>query len=301
MKRKTIITAFVLLFIIIASSCNNADNKQDFEPTTENNSTVEFSTEQITEKQTTETTTTLHKETDPLGAFEITENEMIPWYNKKYDGMGFICLYKNDKLYNLGNYVSKDKAKEYNIGKSDQMQEKFSTYAYIYDETKSNSHEYMTIGDIPWIEIKRSDEIRGYNTTELRLYNAELYGNTICCKIYSSDLHYLYEPYCVEPYSYNKMTQFQVSDKNGNVANDLRKLDYNEEYLVSWYEGTQYRELKMNANCYFYTYEGIDSEFAYEINGELTKNGYCVFDLNNVEPGYYALKGGFDVCFVKIV
>ena len=85
-----------------------------------------------------------------------------------------------------------------------------------------------------------------------------------------------------------------ISDSDGNPVDDPFNLEYGEIYTVSWFEGTQYHETNLAATskCYVDT-DGKPNFFdAYEIPGELTKEGYAEYDLSEIPAGLYHINRG---------
>ena len=154
--------------------------------------------------------------------------------------------------------------------------------------------------NIPVPCLDENDQVICYSTTDvpsLVLYPAEFYGFSPNCFILNSsggpDPFVIFDNKVDSPnhliYSLMDVTELQVTDENGNKFEDYNNVPENTVCVVSWYEGTQYFEEKLIANCKVYS---VSNEAAYEIEGSLTKNGYAEYDLSTVASGFYRVKNG---------
>ena len=85
----------------------------------------------------------------------------------------------------------------------------------------------------------------------------------------------------------------EIKDSKGNVISDIPSiynLNEGEDYIVSWYEGTQYREVTLPADSKYYVLarDRLDDP-EYIVSGTLTKDGYAEYVISGVESGTYVV------------
>lgn len=236
---------------------------------------------------------------DPLAPLMVTES-----FAKSYGG---IYLVRNGNLYALTENIPRETSVLYNVG-----WRRNQTYGILYklveDETIEGTN-YVTMGDVPLVTLQEGDEIRGYQYPGLALESANDSGYSLRMVegAYESTRLLIFEDLdSVDPIilSESLLKNLEIKDEDGNsvALEDIHNLEYQKHYFVSWYEnGTEYREVEMIANCHYYTCrrKGQMEPYEYDIDGELTKNGYAIIDLSGVEPGLYRIEVGYDG-FIKI-
>lgn len=159
---------------------------------------------------------------------------------------------------------------------------------YMYYEEGGNNTK-LSCGEIP-IPIIRSDEkIRQYSNGDvfpLALYPANFTGYTIgAFHPARKEVYDLYD--FSSGTSLESSKDIIVCGQDGIPVENMRDLEYNQEYIISWYIGTNYYEKSMVANCS--CYDEKELEYIYTTEGDLTKNGYVEYDISQVPSGKYIL------------
>ena len=256
--------------------------------------------EDVVEEEVVEEIPETPAETDPLAVLEISES----WVRDQY----LVCLYRDGRLYGLGNHISEENSKAFDMG--------WRFYGggiegtpYPIFESQTEGY-YTSMGDVPVPALNGSDEIRGYNVTSIFLHPAEKVGDTLRLieghnSFPSADFVLLFDSLDADfPIKvYVDEQQFEVRDSQGTLV-DYHNLDYMGNYTVSWFEGTQYNEMQMvaDSHCYYTDTPGFHYQYMYEVDGELTKDGYATFDLSGIPAGLYVISypSGAGKFFIEI-
>ena len=154
---------------------------------------------------------------------------------------------------------------------------------------------FFSYGNIPVPVIEEGDKVVSYSSRgvpELMLKKLDFYGYAIRLKTFSKG-------YIIIDDAIGSVTLpfdgTEVVDSSGETVDDIYDLNEGEQYIVSWYEGTQYKEASLPADSRFYVPErGRMGDPEYEIEGTLTKDGYAEYDLSAVESGTYMIISGND-------
>ncbi|MBQ8985135.1 hypothetical protein IJ076_01055 [Candidatus Saccharibacteria bacterium] len=231
---------------------------------------------------------------DPYGMYVITEdwvhneaNSSWPHYAVEHDG----------KLYTLSREIPDDNLLKYHVGYQiaffDPINETFLFYdddRNIGMQTNIKGRTLTTAGNFPIIQVKKGEPIRVYASTpqqQERILDAEFYGYTINAAVFDG-FHPIVD--CVTGFWNTQpvyVNNVDLLDKSGASVDDVRDLNYGEEYLYTWYEKTDYYEIPVVANSLCFavldTYQSVAVD--------PTKNGYFQIDTSSLSLGYHAFKG----------
>lgn len=226
---------------------------------------------------------------DPLAMLEVKEA-----FAKNAGG---VYLRRNGKLYTLYKYVSEETSEKYNVGWRKSVG---WTNCELYLYCEDSAETQLTFGDFDPPALMEGDEIISFGNTGFRMrkYNFVGYSLPICN--FPNKFAWIFESFFGMPTELSQYTAktLEVCDKNGTVQEDYHNLEYGETYTVSWYQGTDYHELKMDATCRCYQ---PNKQADYQsFDGTITKNGYATYDLSGVEPGLYRIAVGSSVGFIII-
>ena len=164
---------------------------------------------------------------------------------------------------------------------------------------------YRSIGNVPAPVIQPDDTVVIHSETEvptLTLKTVNFYGKSIClthnlahdAEFFNYEveesIHY-YDPDTRKPVHFSGVSNVEIKDSDGELVEDFCNLNDGEYYTVSWYQGTEYEEVTLKADCNAYVYEsGVDqstsTEPDYEVEPELTEEG-AIYDLSEIPPGLY--------------
>ena len=72
---------------------------------------------------------------------------------------------------------------------------------------------------------------------------------------------------------------------NGNEVENYFDMEKNGDVIISWFEGTDYKEVSFKANCRIY--EIVSDAEPIVIEGELNKEGYATYDMSVLPKGTY--------------
>ena len=226
------------------------------------------------------------------GGFD-DELELLAWEPNEENSENNFFLLRDGRNYSLGaiDYEMAETYLPYSLNVYNG--ECCSTYSGI---VKSIPGGFFSLGEVPVPVIGEGDKIVSYsseNVPVLRLLKANYYGCAVRLETnpgYDNLLDRRAEAYWLDPGT------TEVRDSGGDLVEDIYNLNEGDEYMVSWYEGTQYNELSLPADSKFYVLEGGSTGRAdYEIDGALTKDGYAEYDLSGVSPGIYAVVNGYDL------
>lgn len=154
----------------------------------------------------------------------------------------------------------------------------------------------FSVGDVPMPVLEDGDYIFSRSADSvptMGLHEVTFYGSAIpVWEAEYDDNVFLYDVEAGEYHSGMDVTNFEVTDADGNPVDNYYALEENESYTVSWFIGTQYEEYVLKADCSFYADHspepvGKRIEPDYTIEGDLTKEGYATYDLSDVPAGVY--------------
>ncbi len=228
-------------------------------------------------------------QTDPLAAVLVDESFA------RCGGM--YVRKKNGKLYAVQN-IPRATWEKYDIGRPISPKDNSKGWTNLY-EWGNIDQAVLSDGDVPLVEIEAGDELRGYRTDSSVAFMKIAYvGNTV--RFVEDSTSYLFRDGTWNRYQSdglqifkNELQEFEVCDTLGNIADDYRKLDAGKEYLVSWFERTEYNEVLMKADAKFYVTE--PEATGIKVEAELDKAGYGVFDTSALAPGIYRVFTQTDV------
>lgn len=230
---------------------------------------------------------------DPYEAFVVSEE----WATEN----NATVIERDGKLYSVDGILPEDTVKKYGFGCYNQAPGLADlAYLYVTDIVKSpsdpivtNRMDLISLGDFPIIKVRQGEVARVYNSysvpKNVDLVPTEKIGYTIRAFLRSGGAGYL--PVLNDTLAGGQMygDNIGVFDMNDNQVADARDLVYNQNYKYEYYNGTEYHEIIMPANCSAYKYHA-DGRSADTISlpVELTKNGYAEFSFD-VAPGIYYL------------
>ena len=206
------------------------------------------------------------------------------------------CLVRDDSLYVLSGTVTGDLSSwSFDAGRD--IVYDGQPGRILYD--KHDESSACSIGSVEPPVIHRDDLVIGYSSfgvPRLDLVEVEFcgYGVYSVGDMVNSTLNF-YTSF--DPESYVSIPKqfkdtIQILDAKGNPVEDPHNLDYGETYLVSWYEGTQYYEVETEATSSYYVItNGTWGHLDYSIEGELTREGYVIYDLSELPSGTYSIAG----------
>lgn len=266
MKKKIFSLFLVVAMVMTATSCTNnnataissVDDTQPviLEEPSEIVEIVEVESEIESESEVVEE--------DPLAVLEVSEE-----FAKANQ---LLCLYRDGKLYSLGPYI---------------VRRDGESVRKMCAEWPVNDDRMISVAELSVVKInKKADELRHYGGTSCNVYNCEFIGNTIC-----AFWNEMYSNYAVMDDEVSpdhplvlQADNFEVQGEGGNKLDDFSSLDLNKDYLVSWFEGMEYKEIIMKADWCMYS---VEEEPFTTLDGQLTKNGYAVIDMEVLQPGVY--------------
>ncbi len=290
MKKKIIgLIMVVMVVVLFSTGCNgsgNATQVPDSEPIissvddpqpvviedSEVVSEIESESEEISEVEP--------EEVDPLAVLEVDMD-----YLQQYSCYG---LKKGDKYYTLEEELREfDKKKYPGIG----VRDDYEDCQYIYGN--GDSEHKFSIGFLPVPILCREEGdlltyCSGSTVPDLNLYKVSLHGYSMSmyinerldtAKVYytNDDGGYFESIYDIHDYGIKKA--------DGSSVSDIYNLEQGQEYILYYYVGTQYSEIKMVADSCMY--DGDFNKALYTIAPQFTQEGYVTFDLSGVEPGLY--------------
>ena len=234
---------------------------------------------------------------DPYGMYVVTED----WL-KEYGGY---AVERNGQLYAFCSQygVMGDVPEKYDIGY--ELGGRGYNWTYLYCPDIQEIHDVPTnavgeivtsAGNFPIFEVSKNEEIRVYNKDvidEIELFPAQFYGYCVNATHVSNS----YRPIINYELGVDRgiidAERPAIYDMNGNPVSDVYNLDYNQDYMYGWFEGTEYHEISLWAGSRCYT---IDRNARVQVPVELTKNGYAVMDVSGLAPGtYYWLNSVFEI------
>lgn len=230
------------------------------------------------------------EEPDQFEMYEVSEDWVATHNNRS-------CILERDgKLYGVNTVLPGYIVEKYNIGwqygmpSSDGLTGLWMSDGKV-DAPTNASGTLTSAGDFPVFQVKRGEQLRIYAIdeipTELELTSANFYGYTIM----ATQVNFfapMDEHTHVSGTFASKIgiSNVEITDLGGNPVEDVRNLEYGQEYIYSWFEGTQYGEKRMLANSKTFVLNFSD-EISLPL--ELTKNGYCVADTTGLALGFYSV------------
>ena len=269
-KILVLIVVFLLLFTITGCGNNATAVDPPSNPVEEPDPVVE--PESVEEPEPVEEPDPVEEpepveEPDPLEPLLISESDART--------AGGAYLLRGEKLYTL-NSTNNAKGRRYEL-----------YWPYFIGD----SYALMSFEELCVPVFTTGDKIVMYSSSgdlpELNLYEMNFHGYTIPVVDESAKYRIIEPGGKGTPLRKDKINNFSITDSNGQAIEDISSLIYGEMYTVSWYEGTQYCEVNLVANCGNYTV--LDRYNYLTIEGALTKEGYMEFDISNVAPGLYAV------------
>lgn len=282
MRKKIISVAVSLLILCVATSCNGNGNANALPVPSEEPAPVvtEYPSEEISETVSEEVSEE-EEAYDPYEALIVTEE-----WAKKYASP---CVIKDGKIYSVGNTISP----------SSEVGDKYPNIGVLAVDPTDSSMRYqhkfgkdclVTYGPVPTVHCEGDDLLVKYSDVSfaesITVRSVSFYGYTVGITETTDQLYISIPDGVFMSYKLRDITKYGVTDLEGNEIEDYHSLEYGQKYLFYWYQGTQYNEFEMIADCSYYTI----SQDTYKIIGTLTKDGYAKYDYSNLEPGYYVFE-----------
>lgn len=152
----------------------------------------------------------------------------------------------------------------------------------------------ITIGDLPILQISRTEKIGDFDTDTLSLTKTSFVGYSISVVERANNTEAVFNSNRSDEdveLAFSQKEGCGVSDLSGNPVKDFRNLEYKEDYIFHWYSGAEYHEVTMKADCKVFkdreNYWESDIVLQGEQNGE-----YFEFDLSELKPGFYLTSYG---------
>lgn len=234
----------------------------------------------------------IEEEFDQFEMYKVDED----WIQNCVDILGLCYVVERDnKLYSFGPAMSSEIVDEYGVGyQVIGYNPEYPVYLYMWDEdlddVPTDAYTTMTTaGDFQVFQIEKDEKVRIYSKTSINSFDVgtgEFYGYTIM-GTKSDKFHPIIDHNTANFWnSKQQISNITLSDMNGDPVDDVRDLEYGQEYMYSWFEGTQYYEMQCIANSKSYTIDGNWGN-CLRLPVELTKNGYLEGDISSLSAGFY--------------
>lgn len=236
----------------------------------------------------------IEEEFDQFEIYEVDE-DWIKYYSTKNQ---CYIVERDGKYYELGWELPGSVAVNYNVGwQYREVTPDNLTYLWL-DVARNNfsmqtavdSDIMISAGDFPIFQIKKDEKIRIYYADFVNSFavsEAKFYGYTIM----ATDSQFLYpildnnESTFAEEYGTYGINNIELCDMGDTPVEDIRDLTYGEEYKYTWYEGTQYNEIPLIANCKTFAISNTGKT----LSVEPTKDGYLCVDVSVLPTGFYSI------------
>ncbi len=234
---------------------------------------------------------------DPYALYRVSEE----WIKE----MGGMVIERNGALYSLSGHVPQSVLDDYGVGLASVRRGlEDRAFLFMFDQVKitdvptASTKTLVTAGDFPLIKVNRNERVRLYSTTtvtHLGIVPTKQIGYTIEA-IAHSDIG-MYSPVLNKVMTTSQIvgTHPSVCDMTDTPVADVHDLEYGQKYKYIWYEGTEYHEMTLTADCKCYdwpTNNPLDSRVI-NLPVILGKDGYATVDFSGAEPGIYcAVPGG---------
>lgn len=278
MKKKLICMLLVICLAFVFSACSQQSSDQDYQD--------DGSTDGV-------------EGYDKSEGVDNDELELLAREPNDENRDNFFLL-RDGKNYSLGT-IDKEKGASvlpYLVGSGD----RYGSYVgySLYGDSQVSpvgafDWGFFSYGNVPVPVYKQGDKIVSYSTKgvpSLQLRKVDFYGYAIRLKS-TSDKYIVFDT-AIGPVSF-PIDGTSIKNSSGEVVEDIFNLNEGDIYTISYYEGTQYKEITLPADSKCYAQEsGRLDDPEYEIEGTLTENGYAEYDINEVEPGFYRIINGDD-------
>ena len=298
-KTKYCVMCVLLVIALMLSACGQqsvAVAPPEVEENTENvDVAVGDNTEATAPEEVTEVETSI-PELEPV--IEKQSLEILKTTEELAKENQGIFLIKNGNFYNLQPSVEKKTPEvNYLLGACT------VSGGVLFYSNDSRDKKLSSYGDIPVPVLEKGDEIVAYDDGKLKtlkLFPAVFAGNFFSAYEYGLDNKYAIEDLEIgkrHTLSYEEYKSMEIKDANDQLVDKTGYLEKDKEYTISWFKGTQYNEIKLKPICSIYQYTEKPS---YELEWQLTKNGYVRYDWSGVASGVYVVDldyndGGFVV------
>lgn len=274
MKKLVVLVVLAMLATIFSGCGHSAVAETTSRP---NNGSAVVTTLEYAVSETVPVTTSVlvvttteapQEEIDPIAIYQVSKRG------------GIFYLARRGNLYTLGRRVQVQPNVDYYAGRMSNGEIRFTEYAragYCRDDSGRQIDERFIYGGLPIVEIQEGDQFVGFSNS------GDVPGLS-----YSPVLSIRYTVDSEVDDSVYKKNLFTMVDSNGNTIAPDRygDLEYGETYTLSWYDGTVYHEERRVADAIYITVYGSSDDS--EIQGQLTKKGYAIYDVD-LEPGLYLL------------
>lgn len=237
-------------------------------------------------------------EQQPVEPVQPVEDTSDPWYGLRADRSvvsdGFF-LKHNDILYTIGNIVPG----RFEVTHYGRQYYPNVLWLFHHENGKNREMYLCSYGNVPLLEFSPGDEIIAYNQSGipiLFLCKVEPVGYTIGMVKDSKE----YYAICnfqtgTEQAIFKRDGWPTVLDSAGNdVTENIFNLNFGEEYIIPFNEGTMAREIRSVADSQAYRFVNprVVNAGDYEIPGIATPEGYATYDVSSVPPGIYETSWG---------
>lgn len=227
---------------------------------------------------------------DPFAALVVSEEFAR-------NNAGFYII-RDGKWYSL-NRLTRDTGIQYGFGKRDVYGGRDLGLYSI-----ENRHDFLSMGPVPIMTLRPGDQLISFVETQTTLSSVDFVGYTVKL-VHNTNSGVNSDTYLFADLDSDKVViprssldTLEVCDANGNAVADYRNLSYGETYTISWFEGTNYHEIVMVADCSFYVPSG--NPLYYDLKGTLSKESYAYYDFSAVQPGIYEFVAGGQVTIIRV-
>lgn len=219
---------------------------------------------------------------EPFLYFKVSEE-----WARKFTG-GY--LFSNNTYYSLNDSVDIRTFTGY--GEGWQIAERNVTGMYMYSDME---YKHITMfGDFEIPVCTKDDELRSFDHTEFTFVKVHNVGYSAPIVTGSGDwtgrLGFIEDMsssnITVVDSKSGNISQLSIKDGSGNDIEDLFNMAKDSECIISWYEGTDYNEVKLEAFCKVFELE----EEEIKLEGELNENGYATYNTLKLPKGTYLVK-----------
>ena len=222
---------------------------------------------------------------DPLAIYRVSEEYV------QQHSLG-IYLKRGDNYYDFC-HMDLSRAKEYNVGGRKIGNDK--QRVFLCEPLSAGTFDgCQLLGDLPIVKVQEGDTFIAVGATSRVLCSSVEfvgYSTRIEKNLFSGVLH-IHPGVGSDTYDLIQMNYDCSLSKIGSSEpipeEDWYHLEPGKTYVLSWYEGVNYCERQMVADCKVYK----ETSKSISIDAELQKSWYGVIDVSSFEPGLYWLGNG---------
>lgn len=219
--------------------------------------------------------------------------DLLIWEPAEENNETFFLL-RNGTYYSLG-AVDPEKAAEYLpvTLSGTNTYGGCTTYSGIFVGAPEQLRDgFFSLGEVPVPVYEEGDKILVSSSKaipNMQLRKVSFYGYAVRMAL-SGDHYSVYDDATNGDHSGLTTSNTEVKDSSGNVVEDIYNLEEGETYTVTWSEGTKMHEITLPADskCYVPERSRLDDP-EYDIEGNLSDDGFAEYDLSGVAPGTYKI------------